>query len=299
MNVLRLAKKKIRISTLLFLICIIVTTGCGRATQSLQSSEPAESSQITEKNDNDTNLKITALKAGAADAFILRSGDDVVLIDTGLEKNVDRLLGELDKQGITKISCLIITHFDKDHVGGADHVIDDYEVEKVYTTYHSKDSDDIDSYLGSLQAKGLSETVVTKETSFDIGDISFTIYPPQATSYNEKISNNSSLVIRVTLGEKSILFAGDAEEERIAELLETQGLQSTILKIPHHGRLASNSQQLIDYIDPEYAIITSSGSNPEDQEILDILEQKEIKTYLTRNGNITLTITPDEVTIEQ
>lgn len=300
MDLLRAGNKKIKIGilTMLFIV-MVVAGGCGRASQKAETAPAAASVETSDSTGSDTVLTVTGIKAGAADAFVLRSGDEVVLIDTGLEKNADRLLSVLEQQNITRIACLIITHFDKDHVGGADHVIDNYEVEKVYTTYHSKDSDDITSYLSSLESRGLTETVVSEETSFDIGDISFTIYPPKASTYNRKTSNNSSLVIRVVLGNESMLFAGDAEEERIAELLITKGLESTILKIPHHGRIGLNSREFIDYINPQYAIITSSGSKPEDEELLDILRQKKIQTYLTRNGNITLTITSDEVTFEQ
>ena len=178
-------------------------------------------------------------------------------------------------------------------------MIDNYEVGTIYTTYQSKDSDDITSYREAMERKGLSETVVLKETTFNAGDISFTIYPPLARSYTEKISNNSSLVIKVTLGEKSMLFAGDAEAERIKELLATKGIQCDVLKVPHHGRYASNSEAFIDYVNPGYAIITSGKSETEDQEILDILAKKGIETYLTRNGNITINMTSDGINISQ
>ena len=96
-----------------------------------------------------------------------------------------------------------------------------------------------------------------------------------------------------------MLFAGDAEYARISELLKTDNLQSTILKVPHHGRINANSLALIEYVKPKYAIITSSKSEPEDQEILDILASKGITTYLTREGNVTITMTAGDIQIVQ
>ena len=96
-----------------------------------------------------------------------------------------------------------------------------------------------------------------------------------------------------------MLFAGDAEGERIEELLEIEGLQSTILKVPHHGRYSYNTEDLVKYVKPEYAVITSSKSEPEEQEVMDILEENGVVTYLSRDGNITITMTAGEVTITQ
>ena len=307
------AAAELTLALVLVLIGILMmTSGCGKKEakdqasqqtaadqQKTESAVPETSIQTDTATASDAVLTITALKAGAADAFVLMSGDHVTIIDTGLEKKADKLTDFLKEQGITKVDELIITHFDKDHVGGADHVINDFEVGKVYTTYQSKDSDDIDAYRAAMEAKGLSEIVVNEVTTFSAGDISFTIYPPEAGLYRKKTSNNSSLVIRVSLGENSMLFAGDAEQERIKELLYTEGLKSTILKVPHHGRLAINSEAFIDYVSPEYAIITSSKSEPEDQEIMDILARRGIKTYLTRDGNITVIMTEDELTVTQ
>ena len=267
----------------------------------LESATTAEPTPAVETDTSDiaSSLIITALKAGAADSFVLLSENHVTVIDTGLDKKADDFVSFLKEQGVTRIDELIITHFDKDHVGGADYIINNFGVENVYTTYHSKDSDDITEYLEALEAKGLTETTVTEKTTWTADGITYTIYPPEKTSYADSESNNSSLVIRVTVGENSMLFAGDAEEERIAELIKTEDLGSTIIKMPHHGRLASNTSELIDYVNPEYAIITSSKGEPEDQEVLDMLTANGTKTYLTRDGDITIILDETGVTIMQ
>ena len=276
-------------------------TGCGRASYKAVQQDAGASSQTVQvsESSSDTELVITALKAGAADAFVLIAGDHVTLIDTGLDKKADKLVAFLKEQGVSRIDEMIITHFDKDHVGGADHILAEFEVGTVYTTYRSKDSDDITSYTQALLDANLTETVVRDITSFEAGGVSFTIYPPLAQSYASDVSNNSSLVIKVSVGENSMLFAGDAEDERIRELLATPGLESVILKVPHHGRLAAGSREFAEYVAPEYAIITSSNSEPEDPELIDILDSLGVTTYLTKNGNITITMSESEVSISQ
>ncbi len=300
--------------------CFVLTgllAGCGRnQAATLPESEAVNVQEITDAAASatanasasadaiqtvsaDTTLTVTALKAGAADAFVLMTDNHVTLIDTGLDSKADKLVDFLYEQGVTRIDEMIITHFDKDHVGGADHILSEFEVGTIYTTYQSKESDDITAYMEALTAAGLSETEVTELTTYEADGVTYAIYPPKAQSYAEKTSNNSSLVIKVSVGDNSMLFAGDAEAERIEELLDTQGLQSTILKVPHHGRYNANSQALIDYVSPKYAIITSSKSEPEDQEVLDALSAAGVKTYLTRDGNITIRISGSEVEISQ
>lgn len=309
-------------STKLALLTILATTclvGCGRvvpadneaiqqaevsADDSISSSspkhEPAQADTYSIYQDaTDTTLTITCIKGGAADAFVLISDNHVVVIDTGLDKKADKLVEFLNEQGVTKVDELIITHFDKDHVGGADHILNNFEVGTVYTTYHSKESDDITAYLEALESNGLEETTVSEILTFAADGISFTIYPPRSPVYYDSTSNNSSLVIRVSIGDNSMLFAGDAEYERLSELLKTEDLGSTILKVPHHGRYNANTEAFIKYINPQYAIITSSKGEPEDQEVLDILAANGTKTYLTKDGDVTITMTADAVEITQ
>lgn len=263
------------------------------------STDAEASTASTDLEASDTTLTITCIKGGAADAFVLMSDEHVAIIDTGLDKKADKLVEFLNEQGVTKVDELIITHFDKDHVGGADHILNNFEVGTVYTTYHSKESDDITAYLEALENCGLKETTVSETLSYTADGISFTIYPPKSPIYYESTSNNSSLVIRVSLGENSMLFAGDAEYERLSELLKTEGLSSTILKVPHHGRYNANTEAFIKYINPQYAIITSSNGEPEDQEVLDILAANGTTTYLTKDGNVTITMTCDNIEIMQ
>ena len=263
------------------------------------STDAETSTESTDLEASDTTLTITCIKGGAADAFVLISDEHVTIIDTGLDKKADKLVEFLNEQGVTKVDELIITHFDKDHVGGADHILDSFEVGTVYTTYHSKESDDITAYLEALENSGLQETTVTETLNYTADGIFFTIYPPKSPVYYDSTSNNSSLVIKVSLGENSMLFAGDAEYERLSELLKTEGLGSTILKVPHHGRYNANTEAFIRYINPQYAIITSSNGEPEDQQVLDILAANNVQTYLTKDGPITITMTSSTLDISQ
>lgn len=250
-------------------------------------------------SDPDAEITITAFKCGKADAFLLRTANHTVVIDTATEKKGDNFLELIDEQGIDTIDDMIITHFDKDHIGGADQIIRTKNVGKIYTTYLSKDSDDIGEYYNALKEKGYKDLIVKDVISFKEDGVVYTIYPPEATVYKSSISNNSSLAIKVQCADKTMLFTGDAEEERINELISTAGFECDVLKMPHHGRFKKNLDEFVNYVNPKYAIITASKKEHEDIETINILEDKGIETYITRDGDITIKMNAEGVTIEQ
>lgn len=270
------------------LLLFLFLTGCAGATASVSQSDTP-----------DAVLTVEALNVGKADAFVLTSESHTVVIDTATEEEGDRVVDSLNAKGVETVDALIITHFDKDHVGGADLVLDNFTVEKVYTTYQSKDSDDIDEFYVAMNRSELTNEVVWDFTSFTYDGVTYAIYPPGEASYDKDESNNSSLVIRVDTGEGSMLFTGDAEKKRIKELLKIDGLASDILKMPHHGRIEDNTDKLIDAISPTIAVITSSEKEPEDEEVLELLSDAAVETYLTRDGDLTISFTGEGILINQ
>ncbi len=245
-------------------------------------------------------LKITCLDVGKGDCFVIESADSVTMIDTGYEETANKVMYFLDSEGITTIDQMIISHFDKDHVGGANHIIDNYDVGKVYTTYYeAKDSDDIEEYHRSLEAKNMQPVLVSDEIRYSLDGIDFVIYPPMQDEYGENnTSNNSSIVVLMSYNGNSMLFTGDAEKARIKELLEIDDLQADIIKMPHHGSYIKKLDNLLELVNPQYAIITSSFDKPEDEETMDILSEMNIEPYLTKYGDITIYL-GNGITIEQ
>lgn len=284
---------------------IFSTASCNRNSNALQpGDDTAEEVYADEASKNltpdpDSEITITAFKCGKADAFLLRTANHTVVIDTATEKKGDNFLELIDEQGIDTIDEIIITHFDKDHIGGADQIIRSKNVGKVYTTYLSKDSDDITEYYKALKEKGYKDLIVKDVISFKEDGVVYTLYPPEAVNYKSSLSNNSSLAIKVQCADKTMLFTGDAEEERINELISTDGLECDVLKMPHHGRFKKNLDEFLNRVNPKYAIITASKKDHEDAETVGLLDERGVETYITRDGDITIKMNAEGITIEQ
>ena len=255
------------------------------------------------EEDYQHHLTVYCLDVGKADAFILFSGTmNAVIIDTGRDSAGDNILDILEEHGLTHISALIISHFDKDHVGGADYIIRETDVDQIYVTHTSKDSKQVREFEDAMELNNKRANVVREYTSFEVDGTTYEIFPPYEEAYGDEDneSNNSSLVVKVTNSGNSMLFTGDVENERLAELIASDDdLSCDILKMPHHGKAEKLTDEFVRKVAPQYAIITSSDKEPEDAEVTDMLSAYEIETYLTRNGEILIDTLPGEITIDQ
>ena len=233
---------------------------------------------------------------GKADAILITTENYTVMIDTGEDTYGLQIVEYLTGRDITVIDYLIITHFHKDHVGGADAILRNLDVGTVIVPDYGKDSNQYNQFLEAMDETGLERNILTQVLELSLDGVLFNVYPSQQGYYdygsahseedegdyvvsNDDIDdenaapkeNNFSLVVSVNHGENNFLFAGDAESKRLRELLSLDDILSTqfnYLKAPHHGRLNKRSVEFIYAIRPEYAVITCSMDRPADVEVV-------------------------------
>ena len=232
------------------------------------------------------SLSLHVFSFGKADAFLFSTQEGAVLIDCGLNGQGKEILSYLADHDIREIHTLIITHFDKDHVGGASKVLKGIPVKRVLQSDSPKDSKEYEKYLKALTQSSLDPITVREVLSFSLGDVEFTVFPPEQDSYSKDPSNNSSLATLIKYGDTSFLFTGDAESARLQELLKTGFGTVGFLQIPHHGSWQTLLGALLNYVSPDYALITSSEEEPEDFVTLQLLQKFGAETLLTREGEL-------------
>ncbi len=239
------------------------------------------------------DASVTFFKAGKADAAVVQCGGYTVLVDTGLAKNGGELTEALEALGAARIDVLILSHFDKDHVGGAAAVLEDFEVGAVYQSNYPKDSDEYAAYTAALAAAGIEPVTVSDTVSLRLGGLQIEIDGPAEEEYADDPSNNSSLIVTVTHGQTTLLFAGDAETVRMAEYLEdfARPAGTVILKVPYHGHWQKGLTEFLTAVMPDTAVIPCSKSEPDEEELaktLSALEALGAEVYRTYEGDVTL-----------
>lgn len=248
------------------IICMIACTALVGA---CAETKPQETAPVAPEAQNEFTVKVMSI--GKADAIVLKTANHTVLIDTGKRGDGKDILKYLEAKGVEKIDYLFITHFDSDHVGGAVKLLNNIDIENIIAPKYKDNNSEYKRYINALSDNVKKQQIITGKMSFILDDVLFEAYPAMRNYYKES-DNDFSIVISATHGENKFLFAGDAEDERLKELFTQLDYGYKFLKVPHHGRLGKNSEEFIEKVSPEIAVITDSAEEPCDGEVLELLE---------------------------
>ena len=246
-----------------------------------------------------SGLTVKVLDVGQGDSIVIRTPEQVVLVDTGDVPAREKLIAMLKQQGIATIDLVVITHPHADHLGGMAAVLENFTVKKVLDSGQTTTTALYRNYLNQVQKKNIPFRVVKAgESNIDIGagaQLKVLGPPKTAIAGMESELNNNSVVLKLIYGEFSMLFTGDAEKEAEAAMLQNEPavLKSTLLKVGHHGSNSSTSPPFLAAVSPEAALICVGANNDYHHphpSTMKKLEQKKIPVYRTDlNGTITIT----------
>lgn len=264
----------------LLLLNLILLTACHSGTTNKETPLPqtVDLSQAP--------LEVNILETGKSDCIIIEIKDKTVMIDTGLEKNRQKIIDFLNDEAIDTIDYLIISHLDKDHIGSSDFIMDHITVKKVIQPNYTRDTKQYNEYKKALDSHHLTPHYLTDDLTFELNGATFKIYAPLQEEYEQ--SNNYSLITSVSYGNHSFLFTGDAEDIRLNEFLSTHPQHYTLLKLPHHGRYTNYLDPLLKATSPIYGVITCSKEEYADIEVLELLAQNQVNTLMTSDGQVTI-----------
>lgn len=222
-------------------------------------------------------LKVTLLKVGKADAIVVQSGQETMVIDAGEEEDGEEVVDFLVGQGVSCVDALVITHYDRDHVGGADTLLEKMDIGKVLLPDYAGDNTEYTDFMDALEEKKIQPQLLTRAIGFKLGEAVVQVEPPASYEAPEdaaEADNNFSLITTVVHGENRFLFTGDAQKQRIREWISGGNARvCTFLKVPHHGVYNTALQELVDSVKPEYAVVCSSAKNPADVQTLELLKK--------------------------
>ncbi len=205
-------------------------------------------------------LQVQFIDVGNADAILIRTDDRVVMIDGGENDDETTVSDYLYRQGIEKIDLLIATHADADHIGGMDALIRNFPVDMVLHTLEA-DKTDVDAValLEAIEAEGVSAITPSIKSVYELDGMVIEILGPLSLS---KETNDNSIVLKLTFGDISFLFTGDASAKVEQKLMDAGAdLSADVLKVSHHGSATATTEPFLRAVDPTFAVISCGKGN--------------------------------------
>lgn len=315
---------------MLLLTLVVILAGCGN------SPEPIESESNTTKEDaipdnqietdqtgNDQketdipseqtepdqseepqlagDMIVHFLDVGQGLSILVQSNGENLVYDGGDRGESSFVVSYLQQQGVTDIKYLISSHYDEDHVAGLVGCVNTFNVENVIGADYVQDTKIYQSFIDGVAEKGLEIQHPAVGTEYQFGTGKFTILSPASIGSND---NDNSVAIKLTNGENSFIFTGDAESGSEAAMCSSGiDLSCDVLVPGHHGSATATSNDFLMKTVPEFAVISCGTDNQyghPDKDTMDKLQSMDIQVYRTdKQGTVIATSNGTEITWNQ
>ncbi len=201
-------------------------------------------------------LRVTFLDVGQGDSILLETASARVLVDQGPpEANV---AGQLADMGIGALSALVLTHPERDHVGGAAEVIRRLHVDVVLDPELAATGPEHDEAIAAAAERGTTVRVVRAGSELKAGGLRLRVlWPPDAGLPSED-PNLNALVLAASFGETDVFLPADAESEVTRRLHLGQ---VEVLKVAHHGSEDPGLAAGLRVLRPVVAVISAGRGN--------------------------------------
>jgi beta-lactamase superfamily II metal-dependent hydrolase len=211
-------------------------------------------------------MEVSFLDVGQGDSILIKAPNgQTMLIDGGRSISLASsvIIPQLKAWGASQVDVLVVTHPDADHISGLVGVLEGYPVKLAALTgdqhatqiYERLLTDIRDQHIEALQVR--TGTVIPFDSA-----VKLDVLGPDDDFVNRDDTNDGSIVIKLTYGQTSFLFTGDAEfPENQAILRHNLDVRATVLKLGHHGSRSSTDESWLRAVQPQLGIISAGAGN--------------------------------------
>ena len=263
------------------------------------SAAPSQQDSGTSSATTQTSANVTIkfIDVGQGEAILIALPEKTMLIDAGPTGSAPKIAQVLQELGRNKIDYLVATHPDEDHIGGMADVISSTQIGTIYAPNKTNNTATYRKFLTAIQNNNLQITLAEAGTIIDqTDDYKLEILWPTKDA-NFPDTNDYSIIIKLTVGNKTFLFTGDAPTNAI---LNSNPGHIDVLKVSHHGSRTGTTEVLIHKLSPTYAVLSYALDNSYGhpmQSVLNALRKHSVEVWGT-GANGTITITCDGTNID-
>ena len=246
---------------------------------------------------SEERLEVTFIDVGQADSILLENEGHYMLVDAGNNEDGPKLVNYFKNQNIHQFDYVIGTHPHEDHIGGLDNIIEGFDINTFYMPDVITTTKTFEDVLDALGEKNMTLSIPKTNATFKLGDA--TVKVLYVGTEDESDLNDTSIVLKVTYQNVSFLLTGDAST-KVEEKLNPADLESTVLKVRHHGSSTATNEKFLNTVNPKYAIISVGENNQYEHPhttVLNTLAAHNITTYRTDQDG-TIKVITDGTNIE-
>ena len=201
-------------------------------------------------------LRVTALDVGQGDAILIEAPGASMLVDEGPPEG--RAADQLRRRGIRRLSLLVLTHPQRDHVGGARDVLRRLRVDMVLDPALQARSPYRDDAVDEARRRHVPVAVARRGVRFRIGPLVVRVLWPEDAGAPGEDPNQNAIVLLVSYGSTDALLTADAESD---VTLPLRPPPVEILKVAHHGSADTGLPELLRRTTPRIALISVGEGN--------------------------------------
>jgi competence protein ComEC len=196
------------------------------------------------------------LDVGQGDAILLQVPEGAVLVDQG-PPEAD-VAGQLEDLGVERLVALVLTHPQRDHIGGAADVLDGVDVGTVLDPRIRAESEDHDAAVAAARANDVPVITVRAGRLLRVGALRLDVLWPDGPGPPGDDPNNHAVVLVASYGQIDALLTADAEGNVTVPIRPPP---VEILKVAHHGSADTSLPALLDLVDPHIAVVSVGRDN--------------------------------------
>ena len=230
--------------------------------------------------DQPAGFRVTFLDVGQGDSVLLETRSARVLVDEG-PPEAD-VAGQLLRMGVRSLSALVLTHPERDHVGGAAAVVRRLRVGSILDPGLSATGPDREEAIAAAGERRVPVRVVRTGSEFRVGGLVLrALWPPDPGAPSEN-PNLNAVVLLASYGETDVFLPADAESEVTARL---QLPAVEVLKVAHHGSEDPGLDEELRVLRPRIAVISCGRGNeyghPRAETLAALAGVRELALYRT------------------